>query len=219
MKNIVWNINIEYFKESIFRRFKELCGFFESSDIDKDRIDEAVFCFEKFFNCFKAKSVYSFFNKDIFRKNKIYIDKNTWIEFEKCGVCGFVFFALSIDTDNDKIKYFFQESFLKEFYFDWTGTAIIDTARSILKHKLLKDNFFVSEAFGIGFFRITKEDILRVFQFIDYDKIGLIINERGIMKPDKSFLGFFAISEKEIIISNDCSNCIGNKRGCFLCKK
>lgn len=217
MKNIICDINTRDFKELVFDRFKKLCGFFENPNVDTARIDEAVLCFDKYFGNYDVKAIYSFFDKNIFIKKEIHIDENILKGFYKKDIYKFVFFAVSaMDVENIK------RSFLEEFYYDLTGTALIDITKNILKNNILnynKNNFFVSDAFGIGFFGIEHKEIFKLFMLLDCGKIGLFINERGIMNPCKSFFGFFIVSEKEIFIENDCVNCVGNRNGCFLCKK
>lgn len=221
MKNIINDINIHSYKKQVFKRFKELCGFFENREIDKDRIEEAVWCFDKYFDYFNVKTIYSFYNKDVFEKNNIHINKNISDKFKESDIYGYIIFALQAYCQN-KIN---EKSVLKEFYFDVTGTAIVDSVRNILKYKFSNDsfngnnNFFVSDSFGIGFFGIENKEIFRFSEIIDCNKIDIFISESGVMKPDKSFIGFFTVSKKEIIVKNCCESCIGNRKNCFLCVK
>jgi len=225
IKNSVLNISIENYKEYVFERFKELCGFFKNTEIDGSRVDEAVLCFWESLNALKVKAVYSFFDSDIFNDNDIYINEYIFSEILKSNISEFVFFAVSADTGTFDIKKTFDGNILKEFYFDLTGTSVIDVSRSILKSffekfdYVRKSNLFVSKAFGPGFFGMKHKEIFRFFKLLDCDKIGLFLNNSGVIYPNKSFIGFFVISEKKIFIEDDCKNCIGGGNGCFFCEK
>ena len=106
-----------------------------------------------------------------------------------------------------------------------TCNAVIDISRKILKNifedfDFIKNSaFFVSRAFGPGFFGIGPEEISYFFKLIDCRKIGLYLNESGVIYPEKSFVGFFVVSENKIFIENDCESCVGTKDGCFFCGK
>ena len=133
------------------------------------------------------------------------------------------FFAVCAEDKDGMEKNFL--SVLNDFYRDLTGTAIIDVLRDVLKkyfEKLdyvKKNNFFVSDAVGFGFFGMDYKENFKIFKLLDCDKIGLYINENGVIYPNKSFIGFFIISEKEFSVGNDCKNCIGSKEGCFFCRQ
>ncbi len=225
MKSSVLNIPINKYKDWIFERFKILCGFFETDDIDRDRLKEAILCFWEYFGLLEVKSVYSFLDDNVFDDNNIYIDKCIFTELLKSNIFKFIFFAVSADTGVYNIKNSFRGDILKEFYFDLTCTAVIDISRKILKNifedfDFIKNlSFFVSNAFGPGFFGIGHKEVFSFFKLIDSDKIGLYLNESGVIYPEKSFIGFFVVSENEIFIGNDCESCVGNKKGCFFCEK
>ncbi len=209
IRDSILNIPIDDYKNYIFKRFKKLCGFSECGEIDRDRADEAVLCFWENLSVLKLKAVYSVFS-----------------EILKSKVSEFIFFAVSADIGDYYVKKSLAGgNILKEFYFDLTGTAVIDVSRHILKSYfensdyIKKTGLCVSNAFGPGFFGIEHKEVFRFFKLLDCNKIGLYVNESGVIYPEKSFVGFFVISKNEIFIENDCEHCVGNKNGCFFCEK
>ena len=209
------DFNILNYKDLVFDRFKKLCGFFESDAIDKNRISEAINYFEKSFLNFDVKIKSSFFEENFFEKFNININDEILKIFLDSIIKGFLVFGIGAFEKNNYKK----ENLLEEFYFDLTGTAIVDVSREILK-TYFQNEFvqFVSEAFGVGFFGIKQEEIYKFFEIMDFSKIGFYLNENFVIYPDKSFIGFFVVSENQIYIKNDCKNCIGKSKGCFFCK-
>ncbi len=225
IKSYSLDVTIEAYEECVFERFKELCGFFEGTEVDRDRLREAVLCFWEYLSLLQVRAVYSFFDANVFADNNIYIDKRVFSEILKSNVFKIVFFAVSVDTGVYNVKNSFLGNILKEFYFDLTCNAVIDISRKILKNifedfDFIKNSaFFVSRAFGPGFFGIGPEEISYFFKLIDCSKIGIYLNESGVIYPEKSFVGFFVVSENKIFIENDCESCVGTKDGCFFCGK
>jgi len=220
VKNVLSAFSSKEFKDKTALRFRELCGFNQNNNIDCNRKIEAEQCFEKSFECLSAKGIYSFFDKNIFDYKNIFINRNILNDFFKSKVLGFVFFAV-LASEVKKVN---KGSILEEFYFEMTGNAVIDVARNFMKidiENLFKGGFHqfcVSEAFGTGFFGIENDFIFEFFNLVDCSDIGLQLNHNGVLKPNKSFVGFFVISETPVLIKNDCKNCLGNKNGCCFCK-
>lgn len=224
MNGKIIDFNYRKLKADIFKRFKEICGIFDNADIDIERKKEAIDIFEKAFYCYKLKGIYSFVEKNFFEdENRFYADivkKNLNV-----NITGIAFFGVGAFFEN--IDYSSEKSMLEDFYVDVTGTAIIDVARGIFKQKLekeiLEDNKcngkYISDAFGVGFFGIEHNRIFEIFDMANCCKIGLKINDSGVIEPDKSFVGFFAISNEIFSKINDCKDCIGSRYGCFLCEK
>ncbi len=219
-RNVCHDICIMDFKNEVYKRFIELCGFFENPKVDSQRKKEALYCFEKAFQCFESKSIYSFFDcGDMYNKDYFI---NNWVlgKFFDRNVLGMFLFGIAVTEKEINYKI----SILEEFYFDLTGTAIVDVSRDILRGCFFDycfsefDKFFISRAFGVGFFDIEHDKIYDIFDMLDCHKINLCLNESGVMKPDKSFVGFFVVSENEILIENDCRDCVGDKAGCYFCK-
>jgi len=208
------------FKNEVYERFRELCGFFENPEVDFARKREASFCFEKAFQCFMAKSVYSFFSENDLKNNCAFANNGILKRLSEYKILGVFFFGVVAAEKGINES----RGLLEEFYFDLTGTAVIDVSRDILRDCFFDfcfeefDEFFISQAFGIGFFGIEHNEIYKFFDVLDCDKINLYLNESGVMKPDKSFVGFFVVSENDILIENDCRDCVGNKTGCLFCK-
>ncbi len=221
IKNICYSICIKDFKDRFFERFKDLCNFFENSNVDNERKKEAVFYLEKSLSYFEINSIYSFSDKNIFLDKDISIDNTILEKLSKCGFLGLFIFAVAA-SENKKTE---NNNILEQFYFDLTGTAIIDVSKNILKDYFINiymeesDNFFISNPFGVGFFGIEQREIYKFFELLDCDKIGLTINKSGVMNPNKSFIGFFAVSKNKIIVKNDCKNCVGSRSNCNFCKK
>lgn len=214
------DISIFEHKAEIFERFKKMCGFFESENVEKERITEAISCFEKSFECFEVRGLYSFFYGNALEKFDILPDKHIWDYFVESGVLGVIFYAVSCFEKQE----FCEEGILAKFYYDLTGTAVIDVVRDVFRESLKKDflknegDFFISNSFGTGFFGIDQCEIFKFFDILDCSEIKMEINEQGVIFPNKSFVGFFIASENEILIDNDCKNCRGTKKGCIFCK-
>lgn len=214
------DISIFEYKADIFERFKKMCGFFENSNVEKARIFEAVEYFEKSFECFKIKNIFSFFDGNALKKFNISIDRHISSYFDESCILGTNFYAISCFEK----KEFDKSDILAEFYYDLTGTAIIDVMREVFEIKFAdyfkKKNCdsFVSKSFGVGFFGIEHNEIFNFFEILNCRKIGMEINEQGVIFPDKSFIGFVVVSEKEILINSDCKNCKGRNEGCIFCR-
>lgn len=224
-KNFTLDIPVNDYKNQFFKRFKELCGFFENKASDIRRTNEAVSCFYEYVNSLTVKTVYSFFSRDILDKKNIYIDKYFYSELLKANIYKFIVFALCVNTKTQDEKNMFGKNILKEFYFNLTLSAAVDVSRNILKNtfenrnNIKYKNLFVSNAFGPGFFGMSHKEVFSLFKLLDCGKIGLFIDKYGTLHPDKSFIGFFAVSKEKIVFKNNCKNCIGNKNNCLYCEK
>lgn len=133
---------------------------------------------------------------------------------------------MTVSEDSSPIK---DLGMLDLFYQDTWETACIDAARDKLREYLSNNvpwdfalgekDFFISSSFGPGYYGMDIADVSKFFELLDGDKIGIKLNQYGVMVPAKSNVGFFLVMKKEIKIPKDnCGDCLGNDKGCIFCK-
>lgn len=133
---------------------------------------------------------------------------------EIIAVIPFAVTAGDIYSDDERV--------LNQAYFDIGGTAVTDAARDLLQNRISEKygkGAFVSSSFGPGFYGMPALDVVKIFKFLDCDKIGISLLQSGFMFPAKSCVGFFIVSSREENLPvMDCEHCFGRGKMCNYCK-
>ncbi len=138
----------------------------------------------------------------------------------KCPVLlkfGDIFKIYAYALTVDDIEYE-GSAFLKTVCDMW-GTALCDAGCELLKDKIesINKGSRASEPVGPGFYGIDAGVIPDIFNGLNAGKIGISL-ENGFLKPQKSSIGFFILSDavKAVDVS-DCKSCSGDTN-CIYCK-
>ena len=110
-----------------------------------------------------------------------------------------------------------DRSITEQLLGDFWGTAFVDAARENLMTEIGKEHP-ISEGFGPGFFGMDPMEISKLKLLVDFSKIGVKINESGMLLPQKSCSGIlFKVNEKYDSLNEACEMCSGNRDSCCLC--
>lgn len=116
-------------------------------------------------------------------------------------------------------------SVLSQLYFEYFQIAIMDEMRDYIsqylkrKHSVNTENY-VTDSFGPGFYGMGMESVKTLGELIPLSKVGVEIGENGILRPAKSILGIYVVTQKDVLpLIKDCASCVGNPQGCSFCRR
>ena len=111
---------------------------------------------------------------------------------------------------------------LEEFYVDAWGSAYVEAAHDLLKKRLKRiygNSLYLSEPFGPGYYGIPVEGTRGLFRLLDASRLGMELNESGMMLPEKSCSGFFVLTRRPAPLPKDCCESCLSPHSCGYCRK
>ena len=146
-----------------------------------------------------------------------------------CGGCVFLLKAPEIKEDENSANDILRINM-------WQ-TAILDAGRDWLKEYLEKEEsdeehgadefseaengrkIYVTDSFGPGFYGMDIDSMKYLYEFVQGEKIGVIISESGFLMPEKCVIGIHLyLTEKNMLPPRDCQFCKAESGGCEFCK-
>lgn len=116
---------------------------------------------------------------------------------------------------------------LDQLFADMWGTAYVDAGRENLAERIFEDfkkrnttdeNIIISSSFGPGFYGMETGDVVKIFNLVDGEKIGVTCRDRGLMVPLKSCAGIYiAVESTTELPEFECETCLGNGKNCNFC--
>lgn len=214
--------------EELFARseayFFKMCGFDRDIEGKGERIKEAVSIRNRYRNQFRFHCILSSYPSSIICGDEIRLGE----ERISCQVLNQIpkeeiekvyFYGICLeDIKKDLLDRKESMDFLDEFYLDTWMTALLDGARDWLRDFLKRQEQFLTDAFGPGFYGIGIDKVPAFLRFVDGKQIGISLH-RGTMFPAKSNVGMYlALSKESSIPSRDCASCLSSGRTCEFCK-
>lgn len=100
---------------------------------------------------------------------------------------------------------------------DMALTALMDALRNLLRMELQED-YIVSGSIAPGLEGMKIEEISKFTKLIDFDELGVTLNESNTMIPEKSVVGLYLFfNEEHPISTNSCATCMARGHGCNFC--
>ena len=202
--------------------FYQISGIYRETPGQNKIKEMAIMSFESIREFIEPKAVVSYFDKPIVTGGRIQLGEETLYcqaleqvkpdQVEAAFVYGLTIGDLKEDSD----AAFFR------LMVDFWGTAYVDASRYTLKERLsLKKeskNLFFSDELGPGFFGMGMSNAWKFSKLEDLSEVGIQLENKGVMAPEKSALGLFLLSKGESIrFGKKCLYCKGNEYGCKIC--
>ncbi|MBR1445369.1 MAG: hypothetical protein IJ583_17755 [Firmicutes bacterium] len=189
----------------VFRIFRNICHF---GDEENDMTKYAEKTAREVYDELQVKAVISEFSSECIKDKYFEIGKNIFevdmpTDIKKShGLFSYIMTAGKIRE---------RENIFEKFCADALGTAYISYGRKILGEYLGEfSGDVISESIAPGYYSMKTEDVKLIFDISDGNKIGVSVNESGMMIPEKSCAGFFIkgikIGKKECE-KCECKNC------------
>lgn len=110
-----------------------------------------------------------------------------------------------------------EDSVLNNTLIDMVLTAFVDALRELLRMELQED-YIVSGSIAPGLEGMNIEEIIKFAKLIDFDSLGIKLNDSLVMIPEKSVVGLYLFfNEEHPISTNSCSTCMARGYGCNFC--
>lgn len=132
---------------------------------------------------------------------------------------------------------------MDQLYADIWGTAFTDAGREALVDLIREDcrrrdggdvsevevsdtevseavvsNADISDSFGPGFYGMSPAEMRKMPLLVDFHKLGLTVNETGVMQPLKSCGGILLkVNGLYKHLNSACETCSGSRKTCRLC--
>ncbi len=109
---------------------------------------------------------------------------------------------------------------------DCWQTCLVDAGCDVLRQLLLEQaettlhkKLYITNALAPGMYGIKAENVKDFFTMMDGSQIGIRLLESGMMDPVKSFVGFFVLLDRQVVIAEtDCAQCMSGHKHCAYCK-
>ena len=101
-------------------------------------------------------------------------------------------------------------------------SAYVEAAHDLLKKRLKRiygNSLYLSEPFGPGYYGIPVEGTRGLFRLLDASRLGMELNESGMMLPEKSCSGFFVLTRRPAPLPKDCCESCLSPHSCGYCRK
>ncbi|MBR1736760.1 MAG: hypothetical protein IJ736_07060 [Firmicutes bacterium] len=187
-------------EKKVFEIFGNICHF---GDEENEMTIYAKKIAGEVYEEVQLKAVISEFSQECINDKYFEIGKNIFefdLPLDIGRANGFYSYIMTIG----KIKE--RENIFEKFCADALGTAYISYGRKLLKEYLENlSGDIISESIAPGFYSMKTEDVKLFFDISDWNKIGVSVNESGMMIPEKSCVGFFMKGIK--IGKKDCEKC------------
>lgn len=210
--------------------FIQSCGLQPGNEKLKRMMDDAEKIRKEMYESIRIQSVLSFFDQFELQGEILRLEQT---EF-KCNA-----FSL-LDPRQVKAVYAYVvtagdcslegRGMMDQLYADMWGTAYLDAGRNSLKEKIMqeyrgresekdeRDKLSISASFGPGFYGMDVEELFKIFQLTEPEKIGVVFRENCAMDPIKSCAGLYLIVKNPGCLPDDaCESCIGRRTSCSLC--
>ena len=166
-----------------------------------------------------ARAIISYYSADRITKDGMLL----WIDGVQLKCNAFE----QIDMDQIKGAYIFfihageyyldDEPIMDQLLADMWGTAFVDAIRSCFGD-LLREDAFLSEEFGPGFFGMDVREMNQLAKLTDPSKIDIEVRETGVLLPLKSCGGIYLEVEDDYVsIDSACMDCKGTLKSCSYC--
>jgi len=220
-KNEIWTTDIKGLDLFAKEVFYPMSGLLREGPVNMALKSEAQKGLENIYEDIKPIGISSYYEDVTLKGGRLEFD-NTFLYsqvlelIDPKKVKGALIYFLTIGSfqDNEKI----MEKLMEDFW----QTAYVDSARKrfYLDMKEKIGNLHLSEELGPGFFGMSVESVNRFNKLLDSERIGIDVNPKGFMKPEKSVAGLFIVTENEpVTFPQKCLFCKGNEKGCAYCTK
>ncbi len=224
----VMTIDKECLEETAIKYFCEACGFDTEKEKHNKMFEEALLVRDKIIDKINIRTVVRHFNEKNLSGQTLTLDNvtlhcNVFEQFDNDNVKGI--YAYVLTAGDAKIED--DESVLNMYYAYTWGTAYVDAGRDFIEKRIKeacqesnKDSqVFVSDSFGPGYYGMSTDEISKLFELVDAEKIGVKLIDSTMMNPVKSCSGIYiAINNKNQLPKVDCKACISNPNGCRYCR-
>lgn len=110
-----------------------------------------------------------------------------------------------------------DEGILNNTLIDMALTALVDALRELLRMELQED-YIVSGSIAPGLEGMSIDEISNFAKLIDFDQLGVTLNDANTMIPEKSVVGLYLFfNEEHPISTNSCATCMARGYGCNFC--
>lgn len=222
MRNDIVSFDSKAADELAEKYFLDICGFKKDSEKHKEMIIDGMRILEKIKSGIRVRAVVESFGKETVRGSSVSI-KNIEFRcsvFEQMNSFGIQrIYAYILTAGECEIH---GDSLLERMYADFWGTAYVDAGRDLLKSHIQEKHgaLFVTDSFGPGYYGMEVSQLGNFFRILDGSKIGVRLNESGMMVPIKSCAGFYAVADSgRKLPETECMSCGANAGGCRFCRK
>lgn len=226
VSNEVMNIDKKSLEKIASQYFCEACGFNTKDEKYEKMYQEALLVRDEMINQVNVRAVARAFNEihlmgQVLTLDHISLNCNAFEQFEMDNIKSIYVYVLTAgDPDIE------SESALHKYYAYTWGTAYVDAGRDFLRDTIQErfqeksdEPVFVSDSFGPGYYGMKTEDISKIFELIDADKIDVKLIKGTMIHPIKTCSGLYIVTNDESHLPKvDCKACISNPKGCHFCR-
>ena len=220
-KNEIWTTDLKGLDLFAKEVFYPMSGLLREGPVNMALKSEAQKGLENIYEDIKPIAIFSYYEDINLKGGRLEIEDTflysqvlDLVEPEKVKGALIYFLTIGAFQDNDNV----MEKLMEDFW----QTAYVDSARKsfFLDMKEKIGNLHLSEELGPGFFGMPIESLSRFNNLLKGEDIGITVNPKGFMKPEKSVAGLFIVTENEpVTFPSKCLFCKGNEKGCAYCTK
>lgn len=218
-----------------FTRFSQICGLEKCDGQVASVIEgEAQRIYRKYFCVRRVKGVVRRFGKSVWRNKRVYaedreISCSLFARIPEDIVEGVYFYALTAgalfaEGSDDARNGEAAMNPMEQLYLDIWGTAFLDSGRIFLEQTLLAEENHQNEnplflwGTGPGFYDMDLEECSAFVSVLKPDRIGVDLNESGVLRPEKSCIGLYLLLNRPFFSDMACRTCRGSSSGCSFCQ-
>ncbi|HKK96412.1 MAG TPA: hypothetical protein VJ916_08890 [Anaerovoracaceae bacterium] len=210
--------------------FVKLCGFDLNKSKHQRMMDRANQVLEDGIHSIDIKALIADFDGSKYKDKKITINDtvlecNFFSQIPDDKVVAIYFSVITVG----ECWFASEEEIMNFLYADNWGTVFVDVASEKVKEYIRMDmkekyemdegkNYYMSKALGPGYFGMGVTETNKIKEIIDFDSIGVKVKDSGLMIPQKSCVDIYFLLNEDIHFPVECSDCVGNKKGCQNCK-